>query len=296
MTQNTPNHAHPLDHLVLPTRDLDVARDRLEALGFTVSPTGVHPFGTVNCCVYFTGGTFMEPLAVGDADAAAMAIAGGNVFVGRDRVYRDHLGDEGFSALVFGTNDADIDHARYVKEGISAGDRLDFSRPFVDPSGKSDTASFRLAFAAAESTPESFVFTCERANAPNVDRSALEAHANGVVGMAEIVAASGNRAAQLDLLRKVAGTGEDAVSQNALGLSNATIRVLDASSFEGRFGSAPKAHSSLSFEAVVFSVRDIKATKTLLEANGVEYRMQGATIVVPPVPGQGAIFAFQGAA
>ena len=51
----------PLDHLVLPTRSLEIARQRLSALGFVVAPTGVHPFGTENACVFFAGGTYLEP-------------------------------------------------------------------------------------------------------------------------------------------------------------------------------------------------------------------------------------------
>ncbi|TIX70312.1 MAG: VOC family protein, partial [Mesorhizobium sp.] len=58
--------AHPLDHLVLPTARLDAARVRLGSLGFVVAPTGIHPFGTENCCVFFADGTYLEPLAVGD--------------------------------------------------------------------------------------------------------------------------------------------------------------------------------------------------------------------------------------
>ncbi|TKB30595.1 MAG: VOC family protein, partial [Mesorhizobium sp.] len=34
MTENTPASPHPLDHLVLPTASLDVARARLTLLGF----------------------------------------------------------------------------------------------------------------------------------------------------------------------------------------------------------------------------------------------------------------------
>ncbi|RVA54992.1 VOC family protein, partial [Mesorhizobium sp. M7A.F.Ca.CA.001.08.1.1] len=57
---------HPLDHLVLPTQSLEVARARLAALGFVVAPTGIHPFGTENCCVFLADGTYLEPLSVGD--------------------------------------------------------------------------------------------------------------------------------------------------------------------------------------------------------------------------------------
>ena len=144
-----PRMTYSLDHLVLPTHDLATARARLGALGFTVAPQGTHPFGTVNRCVYFADGTFIEPLAVGDAGAAGQAAAAGNAFVERDRAFRARNGEEGFSAVVFGTDDADADHARYKAAHISAGQRLDFSRPFVDASGRRDTVSFRLAFAAA---------------------------------------------------------------------------------------------------------------------------------------------------
>ncbi|TIV47301.1 MAG: VOC family protein, partial [Mesorhizobium sp.] len=113
---------HPLDHLVLPTGSLGVARQRLSSLGFVVAPTGVHPFGTENACVFLADGTYLEPLAISDEQTAVRAIGEGNVFVARDRLYRNKLGDEGFSAIVFGTADADADHARYVEAGVSAGD------------------------------------------------------------------------------------------------------------------------------------------------------------------------------
>ncbi|RUU90742.1 VOC family protein, partial [Mesorhizobium sp. M7A.T.Ca.TU.009.01.3.1] len=42
MTKTAAAGTHPLDHLVLPTHSLDVARARLTALGFVVAPTGIH--------------------------------------------------------------------------------------------------------------------------------------------------------------------------------------------------------------------------------------------------------------
>ena len=76
---------------MLPTASLDVARARLTSLGFIVAPTGIHPFGTENCCVFFADGTYLEPLAIGDEQAAAKAIADGNVFVARDRALSRQL-------------------------------------------------------------------------------------------------------------------------------------------------------------------------------------------------------------
>lgn len=294
MTHNPPEQPHPLDHLVLPTADLAVARARLTALGFTVAPRGVHPFGTDNCCVYFSDGTFMEPLAINDTETVAEAIASGNTFVARDRAYRDRMGEEGFSAIVFGTGDADADHARYVEAGISAGDRLDFSRPFVDAAGNSDTASFRLAFAAAVDAPESFLFSCERVNAPKVDRSSLQAHANGAGGMAEIVAVSSDPSAQYDLLRTAANVnGGDFAAEGMLKLANASITVLDAGAFEKRFDVSSGASSRLRFAAVVFSVSELAPLRNLLAANGIDPHLRGDGLMVLPTPGQGAVFVFK---
>ncbi|TGV96051.1 VOC family protein, partial [Mesorhizobium sp. M2E.F.Ca.ET.154.01.1.1] len=130
------------------------------------------------------------PLAVGDEKTARQAIGEGNVFVARDRLFRNRLGDEGFSAVVFGTPDAGADHARYVEAGLSAGDMLSFSRAFTDAAGKSDTASFKLASVADRKATDAFLFACQRINAPEIDRTALQAHANGVTGVVEVVAVS----------------------------------------------------------------------------------------------------------
>ena len=54
----------------------------------------------------------------------------------------------------------------------------------------SDTASFRLAFAADPRADDIFLFTCQRLNAPKVDRSALQTHANGAARIARIVVAA----------------------------------------------------------------------------------------------------------
>ena len=53
---------HLLDHLVLPTVNIAMARERLGRLGFTVAPDARHPFGTENACVFFADKTYLEGL------------------------------------------------------------------------------------------------------------------------------------------------------------------------------------------------------------------------------------------
>ncbi|WP_287220923.1 VOC family protein [Mesorhizobium sp.] len=289
-----PPGACPLDHLVLPTASLDVARARLVSLGFVVAPTGIHPFGTENCCVFLEDGTYLEPLAVGNAQAAAKAVADGNVFVARDRAYRDSCGNEGFSALVLGTQNADADHARYVEAGLSAGDMLSFSRAFTDAAGNSDTASFKLAFASGTGATDAFLFACERINAPRVDRSALQVHANGATGIVEVVAVSTEPAEQRRLISIAThspATGQG--SSTAFELPNATLTLLDPVAFETRFGMPAGAPSELRFATIVFSVGSADTVAKLLAASSVEHDIRGDDIVVWPASGQGAAFVFQ---
>ena len=284
---------HPLDHLVLPVAGLDIARERLSALGFTVAPTGVHPFGTANCCVFLADGTYLEPLAVGDAAVARQAIADGNTFVARDRVFRERIGEDGFSAVVFGTSDSTADHARYAGAGISAGGMVEFSRAFIDPSGTSVTASFRLAFADIGNSPAAFTFACQRIDAPKVDRSALETHANGARGIVEIVATAGDPAAAISALRTAAGADRDQAQAGELRLPNALLSLLAPAAFEARFGFPPGGGTEFRFAAVVFTVPSLPAAERLLADNAVEHHLRGSDIVVPPASGQGAGFIFR---
>lgn len=285
---------HPLDHLVLPTADLGTAETRLAALGFTVAPRGVHPFGTENACVYLADDTFLEPLAVGDAQVAAQAIMAGNVFVARDHTYREDHGSEGFSAVVFSTEDANADHRAYVEAGISAGEKLDFSRPFTDRSGKSDTVSFRLAFASGRDTPDAFVFACQRINAPKVDRAALQAHANGAAAIRSIAAVSDDPAGQQGFLARAAGRDKASAQPNGLlALPNADVVVMRPDEFEAEFAIGAGGRTALRFAAVIFAVADRGTTERLLVSEGIKHHLQGGRLVVPPAPGQGATFIFE---
>lgn len=284
----------PVDHCVLPVADLAVARARYERLGFTVAPEGVHPFGTRNACVYFGDDSFLEPLAIGDAAAAREAAASGNVFVARDRDFRAAHGEEGFSALVMGTADAEADHQRFVDAGISAGPMLGFSRAYVDADGRGASVSFRLAF-AAPADDGAFFFTCERVDAPSGGRGALAEHANGVTGLSRIVLSAGEPQAFAPLLGEVAGGAEPQIESDAVTLqtANAGIAVLTAAALKARYGLAARDDADLRLVGIVFAVADLDQTMSTLVKAGIEPRRIDGRLIVDPAPGQGALFAFE---
>lgn len=293
------NHSRPrpIDHIVLPTAKLAVARARLSRLGFTVSPDGQHPFGTENACVYLADGTFLEPLAQANEKIQIEAAHRNNVFAARDLAYRFRRGEEGMSAIVFGTEDAEADHTVFMQEGISAGPVLEFSRNFVDAEGREDKASFRLAFAADLRAPDCFFFTCQRIGVPNVDRSTLERHENGAVRLKAAVLAAPDPFSFGPTVRAVSGAEIDGFHDNrfTIAAANAGIEMMTTQALYENFGTLSIDDRGLRARAVVFGVPDLKATKSYLVSKGIACEKYRGRVIVLPAPGQGAIFAFEAA-
>ncbi|QND52820.1 VOC family protein [Phyllobacterium sp. 628] len=296
MTTTTPRTPRPVDHLVLPTVKLETARQRLEALGFTVALSAQHPFGTENACVFFSDNTYLEPLAIAQRETCETEARNGNVFVARDQAYRFRNGQEGFSAFVMGTEDAKADHESFVASGISAGKMLEFSRPFALPDGTQDIASFRLAFAADLRAPDAFFFTVQRVNTPNVDRTKLQTHKNGVTGLRELVLSEINPTDFQYPLQEVINQRD--VNAHSFGMdlraANANITVLTPAGLRSFFGmDAPESERGLRLQAFVLGVSDLAAVETLLANNNISTEKRGSRLIVHKAPGQGAAIVFE---
>ncbi|RCW83680.1 VOC family protein [Phyllobacterium bourgognense] len=292
----TPRIPRPVDHLVLPTADLDIARARLEQLGFMVAPVGKHPFGTENVCVFFGDDCFLEFLAVCQRETCEEESRNGNVFVARDQAWRFRNGNEGFSALVMGTHDAIGDHEDFVKAGISAGNILNFSRPFVSRDGKEDVAGFRLAFAADLRAPDAFFFTCERVNTPKVDRTSLQTHQNGAVALREVILSEVNPTDFQYPLQEIISQRD--VNAHSFGMdlraANADVTVLTPQGLRSFLGvEVSETERGLRLQAFVLAVRDLPAVETLLTSNDIPFEKRGSRLIVHKAPGQGAAIAFE---
>ena len=285
-----------LDHLVLPVSSVARARERYTALGFTVAPTGVHPFGTENCCVFFANGVFLEPLAVRrreDAEAAALA---GNTFVRRDGAYRFRRDIEGYSHLVLKTDDAAADDRAYRAAAITGGELVEFERRFADHTGKEARAAFALAFAGDLRAPDAGFFSCEVVDAPSVDRSALERHGNGAVAVVEVVMSEPNPTDFQYFLQDV--FDQRRMDDHSFGiefeLGNARASVLTPTGLEAFCGLAgADTTRGLLHQTFVVAVDSLSRTAELLKKNGVETLEVGKRLLVPWAPGQGVPFLFE---
>ena len=285
-----------IDHLVLPVTDIDLARERLGKLGFTVAPDARHPFGTENACVFFADKTYLEPLGVASVGESEEAAHDGNVFTARNQAFRFRCGSEGLSAIAFATADAKHEHARFVKDSMSAGSVLQFERPVKMPDGTENIAGFRLAFAGDLRAPDFFLFAVERVNPLPANRTALETHANGVTGIAEIALAAPEPTVFGEFVRSVAKGASTELTSFGLDLptGNAKISLMTPEGLEAYFDLATSdTDRGLRGRAIRFAVGDLAVTEAHLAANGVTYTRKGNRILVKPAPGQGVLFAFE---
>jgi hypothetical protein len=286
-----------VDHLVLPVCDLATSRARHVSLGFTVAPDARHPFGTENACIFLNDGTYLEPLAIGHRETCERAALKGNTFVARDHAFRFRNGEDGFSAIALATSDAKEDKAAFKRIGMSAGQNLSFSRVFDNGKGRSGSASFELAFAADLRAPDAFMFSCQRKEQPPAIAPRLRRHANGVIGIASVVGSEQNPSDFQYFLEGV--LSQRGVSAHSFGLdieaANTRIEIMNSDGMRAWFGlEEPLVERGMRFRAVIFTAESLAALRSHLTSQGISWREHMKRIVVDPVPGQGAIYAFEG--
>jgi hypothetical protein len=186
---------------------------------------------------------------------------------------------------VLASDDANADHSAFAALDISGGDMLTFSRPATDAQGRTDTATFKLAFAADIETADAFLFTCQRVNAPAIDRGPLERHANGATGIATVLAGEHASSFIRFVERAAGGTGPD--TAHSLLFGNAVLRMVRPTD------PAELADAGDTLVAIIFDIADFDATRAILKAGHVRHHTTDTDIVVPPAAGQGATFIFR---
>ena len=287
-----------LDHLVLPVSSTVRARQRYEALGFTVAPEGEHPFGTTNCCVFLGNDTFLEPLAIAKREVVEAAIAQRNTFLRNDAAYRFRRDIDGFSHVVFKTRDAQSDHDAFERAAMDDGPMVRFERTFDLGGGEGGTVEFALAFAGDRRAPDAAFFTCEVVRAPDVDRSTLLAHANGATALTEVILSEPNPSDFQYLLQGL--TRQREMDNHSFGISfalpNATLSVLTPAGTRAFCGfDAPQARGLL-HQTFVIAVSSLQSLRERLGAACIQSTDVGQRLLVPWAPGQGANILFEEAA
>jgi hypothetical protein len=172
-----------IDHLVLAGRDLEAMGERYRTLGFTLTPSARHPFGTGNSLVQLDG-CFLELLAVVDPAVVPEHRPGHFSFAAFNRDFL--LDGEGFAMLVLDSTDARADVAHLRACGLDTYAPFDFSRKAKLPGGEEVTVGFSLAFATHKDIPRAAFFTCQQHAPQHFWKPEYQRHANTAETILEV--------------------------------------------------------------------------------------------------------------
>jgi hypothetical protein len=279
-----------LDHLVICVRDLAQAALDWQTLGFSLTPTGVHPFGTSNRLAMF-GNNFLELLAVTDAAAVPTAAPERFSFAAHNR---DFLATgEGMSMLAMHSDEAHADAARFKAERISGYAPFDFGRDAVLPGGGTARVEFSLAFATDSAMPGIAFFTCQQRHPPELFwKPEYQRHPNGALRVIEVVMSAPEPAVHRGFLEHITeSAAELAPGRLTVGARGDRITVLGPAEMARRLPGLTAAPSPR-FCAARVAVADLDATKRALKSNGAEFEVSGAVLLVPPAAAHGLALEF----
>jgi hypothetical protein len=224
-----------INHLVLTGRDLDAMRAAYQALGFTITPRGQHPFGTGNSIIQLHG-TYLELLSVTVPQDVPEHTAGQFSFAAFNRDYLER--HEGFSMMVLDTPDARADLVRWHAAGLQTYAPYDFSRMAKMPDGADVKVGFSLAFVSHPSAPWLGLFACQHYRPEYYEQPQYLNHANGA-SLVRDVWVAGEAAQNLaDFIGAVTGaTGvRDGADRTVFQTRTGSIVLARPQAFEAAFG------------------------------------------------------------
>jgi catechol 2,3-dioxygenase-like lactoylglutathione lyase family enzyme len=285
--------ARGIDHLVLPVRDLEAARDFYARLGFTLTPRARHPWGTENSLVQFPG-SFLELLSI--ADASLIPESSGDFF-SFGAFNRDFLEKgEGASMLVLESADEAADRAAFAAAGLPTFAPFRFERRAQGPDGSERTVAFSLTFTACDVLPGVGFFTCRQHLPENFWSPALQVHPNGARGIAAVVLRTPEPFAAAQFLSAFADAPAQAVAGGAvIDTGRGTIRVLTQDAGAAEFGleALPAGHAPR-LSGFRIAVHNLDALRARLGKAGVRFAEGPAGPVIAARDAFGAGLSFCG--
>ena len=283
-----------IDHLVLCVNDLEAARDTYGRMGFTLTPTARHPFGTANFLAQMQG-CFLEILTV--AEAAKIPEHGDGHF-SFGAFNRDFLArGEGFSMLVFESRDGRADQAEFATKGLDTYAPFDFSRAAKLPDGSEVTVGFTLAFATHPDMPRAAYFCCQQHAPEHFWKPEYQIHENSAQTVGAVVLVAAEPEHFRDFFAGL--QSPDAVTAEGGNLRVATARgdvlVLTPGAYERRYGAgtAPDLGGGPVLAAMVIDVDRPEAVALALGTGSIPWTRTAEGIVVSGRDAFGTLIEFR---
>src|SRR5581483_1550623 len=241
-----------LDHIVINVLfDMDRAAVAMSQLGFTVTPRGYHTLGSINHLMMFDG-PYLELLGVPS---------------GTDVLRKDLLeSPRGLNGLVFHASDADACRRTLTDSGLAVLEPNSFSRP-VTIDGVEHAARFRTVRTAPELFEAGRVYYCQHLAPELVWHRPWMSHANGVLGLRELVVVTSNIESDASRYAKAAQATLQRRGENLTMVLSGGFRITLASPARDRdrYGelAMEMGDRASMFGAIVFNAQDPQRLRAL---------------------------------
>ena len=282
--------SHPvkgIDHCFALVQDLDLAARQYAALGFTLSPRGLHSEakGSANYTIMFPDDYF-ELLGL-------LRETPGNAS------RRESLATmgQGLHAIACRIDTAEGAAADLAELGIATHGLGSFERPVPLPGGGTGVAAFStVAFEPAE-VPRGTVFMCQHKTRDTVWLPELLSHANTACGLAEIVAISDEPEVEAPRFARLWADG--AVSARGMGQvvqtgeNSAPLVLMPRDALAKEFPGIDLSQTAQgAFTVLRVKVADLDAARGCLDSGGVPAIDTANGVAVAPEHASGVIVEF----
>jgi catechol 2,3-dioxygenase-like lactoylglutathione lyase family enzyme len=284
-----------IDHLVLPSKEIEAQVTFYSQLGFRVGARNIHPWGTENHIVQFKN-SFLELITLGDR-ATPPPHGHRNFSFGRHVQNWLATKGDGMSMLVLTSNDARADAKAFAGAGIGDFEPFHFQRKGKRSDGSETEVAFTLAFSECAEMREQSFFVCQQHFPENFWNLAMQVHENTVTAIRSVVIVHPEPKDCLDFFETYSGGMPK--SDNRGGFSIATehgdIAVMMPNAAQAAFGDdalflqSPEGR----FASIVFEVSDIEKTKEIICKNSIPNQMIKNRIVIPSSAAIGIVLVFE---
>lgn len=275
-------HPRGLDHVVWDARDLEAARAQFARLGFTMTPSAKHPFGTGNSLAQFDR-SFIELLSVVEPENIQPFRPGFFSFPSFNQEFLRTR--EGLSMIVLSSNDARADNERWAEEGLETFEVFDFARKARLPDGEEVEVAFSLAFALDPALPGLAFFVCQQHAPQHFWKPDYQVHKNGASSMSSITIVGETPAMSEAFFRRFLydGTLEVEADRLIAQTEAGSIEVITPQAVAQRFSPdcLPQGLQGPYVAALTLAVPDLAVTEVTLKDAGQKAYVETGRITLP---------------
>lgn len=267
-----------LDHPAIAVRDLDVAAETWERLGFALTPTGEHPeWGTTNQCVMFAHDyiELLAPTGAGDEAETLRAFTAQR---------------EGLYSLSFSSPNGAAVADALGRSGLTVPVPRSLSRRLTDDAGT--TLMFSQIPLPADATPGIKTRIVQHITAERIRHPHWLSHPNGAVGLASVSAILEDPVSQTPFWDRLFGPHMSVITDQTVTVHTGRGLVFlchpeDLTQLhpDAELDELPSAPALV---ALAIKVRDTTLAAAILKTNGVIFsRDSEGTLRIPPSEAQG---------